>query len=322
LTPSPGTAQALVRAAPASSIHICQGLRANGMVAVAQRELAIRKLRQWIVMETVDDAGWRGHIRRLLYRKLLWQSRSRIEGVLAIGHRTGGWVVDRGLTTDRVFPFAYFLRDREVSKMTLADADTPFRFVFVGQIIHRKGLDLLVEALRRLADRKFELIVVGSGPLKAPLQSLTDAILPQRVHWLGRRPISEIPELVSQSDCLVLPSRHDGWGAVVSEALMAGTPAICSDACGAAGVVKASGRGGVFPSQDAAALVILLKQVLSEGRQTAVQRAQLADWGSCLGAESGAAYLDAILLRGTGGEPRPVPPWGHIDVSLTPQALP
>ena len=66
--------------------------------------------------------------------------------------------------------------------------------------------------------------------------------------------MNDIPHLMSSADCLILPSRHDGWGAVVSEALMVGTPVICSDACGSAGVVHASGVGGVFRSGDHCAL--------------------------------------------------------------------
>jgi hypothetical protein len=61
---------------------------------------------------------------------------------------------------------------------------------------------------------------------------------------------TEVPRAMAQADCLVLPSIHDGWGAVASESLMVGTPVVCSDACGVAGVVQASGVGGVFPVKD------------------------------------------------------------------------
>ena len=62
--------------------------------------------------------------------------------------------------------------------------------------------------------------------------------------------ITKIPEVICESDCLVLPSRYDGWGAVISEALMVGTPVICSDNCGAANVVTASNVGSVFSTND------------------------------------------------------------------------
>src|SRR5262245_31851210 len=53
----------LVAAAPLGSIHVCQGLRGNGLVSLAQQALAGRGLRQWVIMETVDDSGWRGALK-------------------------------------------------------------------------------------------------------------------------------------------------------------------------------------------------------------------------------------------------------------------
>lgn len=298
-----------VRAAPANSIHICQGFRGNGLVGAARQALATRKLRQWVIMETVEDSGWRGIFKRLEYNRLTWQWRHRIEGVLATGHATPQWLINCGIDADRVFPFAYFLPERLARHALHFDPDAPFRFLFVGRLIELKQLDLLLNALATIADRTFQLTVVGSGPLEDKLQALADQQLPGRVHWLGGRPMDEIPTLMAGADRLVLPSRYDGWGAVVSEALMVGTPAICSDACGAAGVAQASGAGGVFRAGDAQALAALLRQALARGRQAPERRARLADWARCLGAKAGAQYLDVILghTRDNGG--RPTPPW-------------
>jgi glycosyltransferase involved in cell wall biosynthesis len=114
---------------------------------------------------------------------------------------------------------------------------------------------------------------------------------------------------MAAADCLVLPSRHDGWGAVVSEALMAGTPAICSYACGAAGAVRSSGVGGVFATGDVAALTQLLARVIAEGARSPEQRSQLVAWAHCLGTEAGASYLNAILAAAEGAGVVPTAPW-------------
>ena len=58
--------------------------------------------------------------------------------------------------------------------------------------------------------------------------------------------MSKISEIINQVDCLSASSYHDGWGAVVSEALLIGIPVICSDTCGSSVIVKASGFGGIF----------------------------------------------------------------------------
>lgn len=90
---------------------------------------------------------------------------------------------------------------------------------------------------------------------------------------------------------------------------MAGTPAICSDRCGSAVVVRASGQGGVFPAGDVGALAALLRHAIAKGPQTDERRAALADWASCLGAAAGAAYLEAILSSAALNGEKPTPPW-------------
>ena len=102
--------QAVDAAAP-TSVHICQGIRANGLVGRAQRLLARRGLRQWVVMETVDDDGPRGWVKRAVYRVHFLRWRRHLAGVLASGWRTADWVRARGVPAARVFPFAYFLPD-------------------------------------------------------------------------------------------------------------------------------------------------------------------------------------------------------------------
>lgn len=301
--------QQVIDSAPLTSVHICQGIRGNGLVAAAQRALAARGLRQWVVMETVDDSGWRGALKRLEYRRLFMQKRQQVQGVLAIGHRTPGWVAARDASPGLVFPFAYFLPAADLALVRSERAPGPFRFVFAGQLIPLKRVDWLINALAGLADTAFELWVVGAGPEESALRALAGHALCDRVRWLGQLPLPEVPAVMAQADCLVLPSVHDGWGAVVSEALMAGTPVICSDACGAAGVVRASGLGGVFGSADRAALSRLLAEALGKGPLPRAERGALAEWAGCLGGRAGAAYLLQILDHADGRSARPLPPW-------------
>lgn len=305
----------LVASAPPDCIHICSGIRGNGMVAVAQRALARRKRRQWTVMETVDDAGWRGALKRLEYRRLFVLNRRHLQGVLAIGHSLPDWVAARGVPPGLVFPFAYFLPDTDLSMARRQREPGPFRFVFAGRLIPLKRVDWLVAALAGLPTQAFELWIVGAGPDEPALRLLAGSELGAKVRWLGQLPLTEVPAVLAQADCLVLPSVHDGWGAVVSEALMAGTPVICSDACGSAGVVRASGFGGVFSSADRAALTLLLEQALAKGPLPSAESADLAGWAECLGGRAGADYLMQILDHADGRIARPLPPWSQAAVA-------
>lgn len=309
----------LVAQAPASSIHICQGIRGNGSVSLAQRALKRRGLKQWVVMETVRDDGLSGHAKRMLYRLLFFRWRRHLQGVLATGWRTPDWVRARGMPAEKVFPFAYFLSDVPVLALPMVKSDGPFRVLFVGRFIECKRLDLLISVLGSLAKTKaieFKLQAVGSGPLEQTLRAHGERVIGDRLQWLGRQPMNEVRALMASVDCLVLPSQYDGWGAVVSEALMAGTPVIASDACGSAGVVQASGRGGVFPANEADALKILIQNEMDSGPVLPDQRKRLAAWARCLGAEAGAAYLSQVIHHISGDQP--LPPWSRAGGVFSP----
>lgn len=309
--PDRAAVEALVTGAPAKSVHICQGLRGNGLVRHAQRALALRGLSQWVVMETVEERGrlsaW---AKRLEYRRLILRWRSRLAGILATGHRTPEWLAQRGMPPERVFPFAYFLADEPLPERPAAgNSPTAFRFLFVGALIERKRLNQLIEALAALPGiPAFELRIVGSGSREAEWRLMGEKLLPGRIRWLGLVKSNEIRSVMTEADCLVLPSRHDGWGAVISEALMVGTPVICSDRCGAAEVVLRSGHGGVFRAGDVADLTRLLRREITAGPVSSEQRAALAQWAGCLGAAAGADYL-AEILAWKPGAPRPLAPW-------------
>lgn len=303
--------QRLVREASVRSVHICEGIRGNGMVSLAQQALAQRGLRQWVVMETVDDAGVVGMIKRWEYARLFRGKGRSLEGVLATGHTTTDWLIARGASASKVFPFAYFLPDVSPPDHDRHRQPGPFRVLFVGRFIPLKRLDVLIQSLRTLMTHNFQLLVVGEGPHENELRALAESALPGRVRWLGRYSMADVLLTMGQADCLVLPSRFDGWGAVISEALMAGSPVICSDACGATGVVLASGAGGVFASNWPDELWARLDEQLKTGPITTEGRMRLASWASALGSDAGARYLIAILDHAAGGGPRPSPPWQH-----------
>lgn len=296
------------RSSPPDSIHICQGLRGNGLIATAQAALARERRQQWVIMETVNDAGWRGMVRRSMYRRLIARRQNAISGYLAIGHDTPSWLVDRGADRSKVFPFAYFLSDAIQCRSAALRKDDLFRVLFVGRTIELKRLDLLIRAIAALEQDNVELHVIGSGPLEQPMRNLGFDVIGPRLHWIGQIPSTNVPNHMAAADLLVLPSRYDGWGAVVSEAIMVGTPAVCSDCCGSAGVVVASGQGGVFPSGDLDELTRLLQRLVKEGPQSEERRMALARWGRRLGARAGADYFMAILSRASSDAPLS-PPW-------------
>nr|WP_280639004.1 glycosyltransferase family 4 protein [Sphingomicrobium aestuariivivum] len=240
-------------------------------------------------METVNDRGWKGALRRVGYSWLARKIRGRAETILAIGDRTSDWLVARGFPETIVHPFAYFLPEADDFTADRA-ADRRFRVGFVGQLIERKRVDLLIDASSAL---DVDVDIVGAGSLKARLEDRAAAS--DHIRLLGKRPMDQVRTIIAEFDVLVLPSEHDGWGAVVSEALLAGTRVIVSDACGSCVAARHDEGSAVFPAGDLAALRAAIKASKAQGKVDAKERAARASRSRYLGAMAGAARLEAIL---------------------------
>ncbi len=115
------------------------------------------------------------------------------------------------------------------------DVRASVTFLFCGQMIRRKGVDLLLAAFDRLVAKGLDvdLRLVGREASLAQFLAEVGPEARARIRYEGFQPPERLPDYFSTSDVFVLPSRHDGWGVVVNQALGAGLPVIVSDAVGA-----------------------------------------------------------------------------------------
>lgn len=106
-------------------------------------------------------------------------------------------------------------------------ADDAADFLFIGELRLLKGVDVLLEALARLAaTRPVRAVIVGSGPDAAAFKSLAQTLgLGERVTFPGALPA---PEAFPLGRCLVVPSRAESFPYVVLEAGAAGKPLIAT----------------------------------------------------------------------------------------------
>lgn len=301
--PSAAHVRALVDAAPADAIHITQGLARNGLVGVAQAALAKSKRRIWVALETLDASGVRGLAKRIDYAWRVRLGRPPVERFLAIGHSTPAWLESVGVAPAAISPFTYFLPPRHAAGAPRDDA--AFRVMFAGTLYPLKRVDDLLESLGGLSGRQISLTIAGDGPSRQDLERQADA-LGLDATFQGRVTIPEARALMAAHDVLVLPSRHDGWGAVVSEALIEGTRVICSTACGSAGVAQASGAGLTYEAGDVEGLQRALEAMVGQGPVTPEEREATASWARRLTAPAGATYLASLL-----NDPQTPPPWSQ-----------
>ena len=136
--------------------------------------------------------------------------------------------------------------------------------------IHRKGLDVLIEAWRSLTrahpDQDLRLHLVGSGQDDGRLAELIAAPPVPGLRWV-RRYVNDRAEMrreLSAADVYVLASRHEGFPVAPLEALACGLPVVAAAAPGVTDIFPQDGDDGgvVVPPGDAAALREALERVI------------------------------------------------------------
>jgi glycosyltransferase involved in cell wall biosynthesis len=302
----------LVLKNPEGSVHIFGGLRLP-MVRRALRICASTEALIGVLSECRRWSGWLGKM-RLLHSVLVEKRyRQRIDFVLAIGHLGVRWFQLCGYPVEIVFPWGYFVENDTCSGVQPVQHrkyNTHANLAFVGQCILRKGIDTLLRALAVLPRDAWSLQVIGEGMQRRCLERLARKLgIAPYVSFVGVKMNSEVRCMLEQSDLLVLPSRHDGWGAVVNEALMSGVPVVCSDQCGAADLIRGSDRGETFHAGDWRDLARVLAKWIGTGRLVPERRSEIRAWSKCIEGEAAARYLGSIIEHVEAGDGRPIAPW-------------
>ena len=210
---------------------------------------------------------------------------------------TSSWTRERLLSTAALDPGRILVAEPGVDP---AEPTVPTagggRLLCVGPVTKTKGHDVLIEALGQLADDSWRLTCVGSLDRDPELVSLLRARviglgLGGRVDFRGPLGTAALGAAYAVSDLVVLASRRESFGMVVTEGLARGLPAVVSDV---GGLPSALGRlpdgrlpGALVPGDDVSALAQALRRWLrdDEHRSAAraaagLRRACLPDWST------------------------------------------
>jgi len=145
----------------------------------------------------------------------------------------------------------------------------PLVLLFVGNLIPRKGLHTLLEALARLPQNAFKLDVAGSLSVDpayaAAIQRRITALdLDASVHLHGALSGAALVELYRRAHALALPSSYEGFGIVYLEAMGFGLPCIATTAGAAGEVIADDQTGWLIPPEDASALAGRLQRLAGD----------------------------------------------------------
>lgn len=178
-----------------------------------------------------------------LWKKVLrkWMTR-QAAGFIARSRHAADYIYSLGAKSEKVAvaPYATLPLSQAANSSTRfvhgkPETSPKFLLLYCGQIIHRKGIDLLVKAVEALPDNyRCQLKVIVAGGTEAQLEVCAPGFNRELFQALGFCSPEDLNNLYRQSDCMVLPSRHDTWALVVNEAMAAGCPVLVSKYAGAA----------------------------------------------------------------------------------------
>ena len=222
------------------------------------------------------------------------------------------WISDR-----RLFVFIYSVP--EPNSYLLQEYSQPIdslinnrmegvKFIYMGQIAHRKCIIELVRSFREIQGN-WTLDIVGGGPQEDEIrQAIYDD---RRIHYWGKLMPSQARKVLASADVLLQTSRLEGWGCTVNEALMYGCRVIVSDAVGSRALIENRDYcGRIFRSGDWNALQTCIKEEISKGNVTPEQRKRIAKEFQSIYPKAEADYFLQIVDYYTGKiDRKPIAPW-------------
>ena len=199
--------------------------------------------------ESTDHARTRTWWSSLLRDRLLKSLYARISGLLYMGKRSREHFLRLGCAEEKLIfspycidgsPFQATEQDRqqlrEPLRQSLGILPHQKVLLFSGKLSRRKGVHILVDAMRLLPDdigKDAVLVFLGNGELRHELEEIAKREPQIKVRFIGFQNQSRLSAYYHAADLLVLPSIHsETWGLVVNEALHHGIATVVSEGVG------------------------------------------------------------------------------------------
>jgi glycosyltransferase involved in cell wall biosynthesis len=153
----------------------------------------------------------------------------KVDATIAVSNFTAKTLKINGIPQRRIFVSGNAIDLDSINKIEPYETKKTFDGVFVGRISKEKGIIDLVEVWKRVTKNrgKAKLLIIGSGLELAQLRNrIAEAGLEDNILLRGRCSDTELFSLLKSSKVFVFPSRFEGWGIAVAEALACGLSVI------------------------------------------------------------------------------------------------
>ena len=225
-------------------------------------------------------AGWKNRAYAVIERRYL----RSVDGFVFNSETTRQSVREQ-IGEDKPNIVAYPAGDRFDVSMTeddvaeRANADGPLRVLFLGNVIERKQLHVLVEALGFTGNAPIRVDVVGGLEVEPEYvsrvrQQVEREGLSDNVRFHGPLSDDALRKHFEEAHVLTVPSSYEGFGIVYLEGMAFGLPAIATDSGAAHEIVKDRRNGFLVPSGSAPELSIRLRDLATDRSRLARMGAQ------------------------------------------------
>jgi glycosyltransferase involved in cell wall biosynthesis len=299
--PSRGDRRAAARvlaSVPDNAVVLADGLAFGAL----PEEVARERQRLRFVVLVHHPLGLETGLDAIVSAELLESERLALHssrGVVVTSSRTVSAVEALGVDIDRI---AIVEPGTAPKPVAAGSAGGRLKLLCVASLIPRKGHDTLLDALTTIVQLSWELTCVGrferdSDYAANILRRCSEPPLEGRVTLAGELAGATLDAAYDSADLFVLPTRYEGYGMAVAEALAWGIPVV-STATGAIAELVGNGAGVLVPPDDAATLAATLERILTRRvlrarlRDGAIRaRASLPSWGAA------SALMEEALLR-------------------------
>lgn len=308
--PSAAQCAAIAGERPGDTFHVFSGMRHVPCIVHGLQAVQAIGARFAIMSEPRVNEGIKGWGRYLLSWTSEGNLRRSATCVFAIGRNGPSWFRSVGYPAAKVFPFAYFIDPLQPVEVAPRAPDVGIRIGYLGRLVRAKGVFDLVSAFGSFAKGEARLELAGPfGGEETALRAAIGACAGE-VALHGSLPMAQVASFLTFIDVLVLPSitKDDGWGVVVTEALMAGVPVVATYCVGASLVLDNPRLGTVVAPHAPDQLVAAIRRVAQADNLTRAERQWRIDWAQAhLSADAGAAYFWSVIDNRTGVAACPQP---------------
>jgi glycosyltransferase involved in cell wall biosynthesis len=218
------------------------------------------------VVLTEHSSPFSMHLRSPLDRELVGETLAGVDHVMSVSPSLSAEIRDAGFRPKMTVVGNLVRTDFFQPGTTTPDIPDERPIILsVGILTEQKGIELMIRALRLLANRGVEaqLVVGGDGPLRSELEAQTETHgLRDRCTFTGLLTPAELRDWMRRATVFALPSLHETFGIVLGEAMACGVPVVATR-CGGPEFVVTRAGGLLVDVGDVEGLAKALTSVLS-----------------------------------------------------------